>query len=242
MLSGDVESNPGPTQLQLVLETVKQIELRQASILADIQTIKDKQTATDRSVEELASKVEALEKEFSSVQGQSASAKTPVGTLTALSQEIAGLKASHDDTENRLRRNNLLFFGIGDTSAESWNDSEEKIKAFCSSKLNVNIEPRSVERAHRLGRFATGKTRPIIVKLCNYKDKEKILASGPKLKGTTYAIREDFSATVRLARRKLLQHARQIGTPFRLRFDKMIIDNSCYTYDPLDDSVKMTDK
>uniref|UniRef100_A0A1S4LJU1 Uncharacterized protein n=3 Tax=Ixodes scapularis TaxID=6945 RepID=A0A1S4LJU1_IXOSC len=68
---------------------------------------------------------------------------------------------SHDDLDNRSRRNNLIFFGIPDVQNETWATSEERIVSFCSEKLNIQIDSAAIERAHRLGRFTLTKKRPV---------------------------------------------------------------------------------
>lgn len=104
--------------------------------------------------------------------------------------------------------------------------------------MGIELDPSNLERSHRLGRFTENKSRPIIVKLLRFKDKESILAAGHKLKNTTFAVREDFSESVRLARGKLYQFAEPQNVPFKIRFDKLHIHNKRYIYDPISDCVK----
>ena len=52
------------------------------------------------------------------------------------------------DYESRMRRNNLLFYGIGEERNEN---CTEKIEHFLKNILNVN-EPVAIQRAHRLGK------------------------------------------------------------------------------------------
>lgn len=81
------------------------------------------------------------------------------------------------------------------------------------------------------------KKRPIIVKLAHFKTKDTILACGPKLKDTSYAIREDFAFATRLARSKLIQFIRPKKCAFKLNVDKLHVGHKCYVYDPVSDSV-----
>lgn len=154
-----------------------------------------------------------------------------------LKHDIAALKAASVDVSNRLRRNNLLFLGIDDTDKETWKDSEDKVLAFCKDKLAFEIFPNSIERAHRIGTHSPHKKRPIIVKFVNFKTKEEILSCGPKLKNTNFAVREDFAATARLARSKLLKFIRPAKCAFKLRLDRLHVGQKCYYYDAPSDSV-----
>ncbi|CAN8016762.1 unnamed protein product [Ixodes persulcatus] len=66
----------------------------------------------------------------------------------------------------------------------------------------------------------------------NYLEAVKCLQkANQKLKGTRVAISEDFPISVRLARRHLLDFARPKGTPYRLRHDKLFINDKCYVFD-----------
>lgn len=120
---------------------------------------------------------------------------------------------------------------------ESWEQSEVQIITFCRDKLDVSLDTNNIERAHRLGRFQENKNRPIIVKFMRFKDKSQILSCGGKLKGTSFSIREDYSARVRLARKKLYLYAQERRLPFKIRFDKLIIGNKRFVYDAQTDSV-----
>ena len=61
-----------------------------------------------------------------------------------------------------------------------------------------------IERAQRLGQFQErGRPRKIVVKLLRIKDRELILSSAKKLKGTRIYINEDFSEAVQLRRKEL---------------------------------------
>lgn len=179
-----------------------------------------------------------LEKKFVTNQGKSPPLESlPTAEIASLSSKIKQLTDKCDDAENRLRRSNLLFFGIKDENTETWAQSEAKIVSFCSTNLGINVNNADIERAHRLGRYCADKMRPIIVKFAHYKDKSKIIQSSRKLKETPFFIREDYSARVRLARQKLYSFGQQSNTIFKIRFDKLSIDKKQYTYDAITDTV-----
>ncbi|KAM7298776.1 uncharacterized protein ISCGN_019345 [Ixodes scapularis] len=245
LLSGDIETNPGPDdcpQLASILQTVQRIEQGQSQLLTEIRGIKETQTRTDGLVQELSLRVTALEGEITSLKSPVQGAELPSSTVQSLTQQLEALRVSSDDANNRLRGNNPLFFGLQDSQSETWAQSEGMVVAFCAGELGINIDPNNVERAHRLGKYAENKNRLIIMKLTHFKDKERILARGLKLKDTNFAIREDFSTDVRQARSKLIQFAKTQNTPFKLRFDKLIIGNSCYAYDIASGDVKRTNR
>lgn len=76
------------------------------------------------------------------------------------------------------------------------------------------------------------------MKFAQFKDKCSILSAGPKLKGSSISIREDFSARVRLARKKLYAYAKQNNSDsFKIRFDKLQMDEKQFYYDAQSDAV-----
>lgn len=137
-LSGDTESNrsnPGPYGVQesstqtdagdisAFLEMLTKIQSGQKKkILADLADIRTNGYATDEKVKNLTERVGLLE------QGSSQS-----------SNSLDALKASTDHSENRLGRNNLLFFGFEDNPLETWKQAEETVAAFCSARLGVSL-------------------------------------------------------------------------------------------------------
>lgn len=103
--------------------------------------------------------------------------------------------------------------------------------------MGITLEKSQIERAHKIGRFQANKSRPVVVNFCHFKDKESILASGSKLKSTDYAVREHFSLRIRQARKKLFEFAKPRSSFFKIRYDKLLLDDCCYVYDAVSDRV-----
>nr|XP_047143985.1 uncharacterized protein LOC124817677 [Hydra vulgaris] len=61
------------------------------------------------------------------------------------------IKEKIAELEDRSRRNNLRFIGIRDKANETWEESEQKIKDFLNTKLNIQ-EKNLIDRAHRVGK------------------------------------------------------------------------------------------
>lgn len=70
-----------------------------------------------------------------------------------------------------------------------------------------------------IGRFRSSKTT--VENVFSFKDKEVILSSGHKLKGTEVAVRKDFSVPIRHACRKVLEFAKQ-HMKHRIKFGVII--------------------
>lgn len=246
MLSGDVESNPGPMSkteaetFDAALTAIRNLESGLAAVLANLKTVTDNQEITRKEIKALTAQVAALGTNASSP--SSAATVTNSNTLQSIATQLQTITTRCDDAENRMRRSNLLFFGIEDDGKEDWAASEQKIIAFCSEKLKIPTSSEQFERVHRLGKYTENKSRPIIAKFSSFKDKDNILSSARKLKGTNFSIGEDFSFSTRLARRKLIAFARELNKPFKLVVDKLHIDKKTYLYDTTTETVVLLDR
>lgn len=136
-----------------------------------------------------------------------------------------------DDSEDRQRRCNLVFYGFEDASDETWAQSEKRFMDLCLANLEVSVQPRDIERAHRIGRFQPSKNRPIIVRFCHFKDRELVLSNAKKLKDTNYSISEDLSPNTRKARKHLIEFGKASRKAYKLRYNKLTIDGTTYVFD-----------
>ncbi|CAN8029884.1 unnamed protein product, partial [Ixodes persulcatus] len=167
LLAGDVEQNPGPNERLLVSASIGTAYRTGAIAAADsIASHAAMATTVECKMTGVEERVTCLEQ------------RRPLSTdnVSGMSQDIAALKAAAYDAENRLRRNNLLFFGLPDNQSETWDQSEDAVLSMVTETMGIVIEKPNIERAHRIGRFQSNKNRPIVEKFCRFKDKETILA------------------------------------------------------------------
>ncbi|KAM7313020.1 uncharacterized protein ISCGN_002941 [Ixodes scapularis] len=244
LLSGNVEMNPGPfTQEQTkrileVLELLPGIHKNQDVILAEMAAIKQTQTSVEEKLTSVFSTLESLKKDVTSLKSLETKVQQIQVASTELAEQFNQLANSHDDLENRYRRNNLIFYGVNEDTNETWATSETKVLQLCETVLGIKIDHSHVERAHRLGRHNAERSRPIIVNLSSFKTKQTILSQTPKLKNSGISIGEDFSANVRHERSKLLGFARTQNSQFKLRYNKLIIGNKVFYYENSEQRVK----
>ena len=142
--------------------------------------------------------------------------------------ENKSLKTKLRDIEDRSRRNNLRIDGVIESEKETWEETEEKVLNIFTNELGIR-EAIVIERAHRTKkrRHSTNENRPqtIVLKLLNYKDKQKILKSAKKLRGTGIFINEDFSReTVEIRKKKWekVLELRAQGKYAILQYDQII--------------------
>ena len=133
------------------------------------------------------------------------------------------LKEKLRSLEDRSRRNNLRIDGVAGDEKETWSDTEGKIQQLFTDQLGTpNI---TIEREHRSGSRNAGKPRTIVMKLLNYKEKERILKNASKLKGTNIFIYEDFSYETTQIRKRLwakVKALRKSGKYAVLQYDRIV--------------------
>lgn len=79
------------------------------------------------------------------------------------SDSIAGIEERLNDAEDRLRRCNLVFYGISEGESESWSESEKLVTDICNTNLKMALEPKDIHRAHRIGKIAREKNAPFLL-------------------------------------------------------------------------------
>ena len=142
--------------------------------------------------------------------------------------------------ESQSRRNNLIFHGFteeGQGSAETWDESEEKVLKYLREELSLDLREFEIERAHRLG--GTGNQRPIIVKFLNFKTKEKIKSKiRQKLTDdedwvNPHRVADDFAQGVREDRKELFKYMKLAKGEERnayITFNKLIIGGAAFIF------------
>ena len=113
-----------------------------------------------------------------------------------LAEDLRKFQNRMDSIEDQSRRNNLKFYGIGETPhPESWETSENLVRGLIREKLKIDDSSIEITRAHRLRKTPDedeSGPRAIIVKFEKFKDRQTILSASRLLKDTTLSISEDF--------------------------------------------------
>lgn len=149
----------------------------------------------------------------------------------SLKKEIYMLQQKIDILENHSRRNNLVFYGIEESEAETWSDCEKKIVSILKTYLHLEISLDCFERAHRLGEKKSKGSRPIIGKFVTFKTKDLILSHASKFKNTQFSVSEDFSRRVQEIRNQLkpwLITVKKNGAHAFLRYDKLVVNKQTF--------------
>ena len=230
-----------------------QHETLSMSILIDIQ--KNCQDL-NKKFDKMDKSVNQLKKANKKLQDQNLKLTKTVNTLaTTVSElEYSALETSSklDQLEGQSRRQNLKFFDIEESNNETWEASEEKVRTYIRTELEIDDSNISIERAHRLP--GKNKPRPIIVKFSFYKDKDRVIKRYRELRKTAreasaednvsngasgggvdrVRVSEDFPDRVRKVRSALIPFLRQSirsGRNAYLRHDKLVVNGNAYVFD-----------
>lgn len=219
--------NPGPT----VEEMFDQLMKGQSSILTELSDIRNRLTATENTVTLLNSRWTELDKVLHDVREKSSQIQTLQDKVLSLENVIEQQTNKITDLEDRSRRSNLVVYGIKDQADES--DQVLRAQVIDNVFTKILKQPStSVARIHRLGKRVGN--RPVIVYFQDFLEKEAILRSASKLKGTDIFIQNDFSQST-LRKRKLLWQSAKAdkanGKSVSLISDKLKIDGVTYTWD-----------
>lgn len=163
--------------------------------------------------------------------------------LAELEQRVKILTDRAEDSENRSRRENIRIIGLKE-GAEG-NQAVRFFETWLPDTLGLETKRGSIkiDRAHRaLGPPKKNYNRPVIIKLHNFSDKQRILAAVRGKGEITYQgnkiyIRQDLSAQVRDARRQfngVCERLIQRGLRFQMRYPASL----CFTFDGEERSFK----
>ncbi|XP_077484497.1 uncharacterized protein LOC144094420 [Amblyomma americanum] len=218
-------------------EMLAELLAGQRKMAEDIADIKRFQQRVNSRFEALESRVSALESGSPTSNGD-ASDGAVQPQLNSLSEVVSKLASRNDELENRSRRNNLIFHGLAEEDEET-----NKALFIAVTKVfidNLQLDCPKIERYHRLGRKQEGRPRPVIVKLLDFREKTQALKNAHRLKNSGISLSEDFSAHVRLIRKKIwdaTQSYRDSGSKVHLRYDHVFIDSVRYNWDDVEKSL-----
>lgn len=197
----------------------KETEEENISLQDVYNLIKEMRVDMDKKYSAIESKVEALEKQMSTVEEkltkkiiqETEKAKKSIeedvnASFQFLEAELATkiasldkIKNDHNNLEQYTRKNSVRLFGVKEIEDEETTPERNAVKIF-EDNLRVSLEDNEIEIAHRAGKYSpegkfdAKKARPILIKFQSHKSKEKIMKSKREFKGSNYWIAEDLTA------------------------------------------------
>lgn len=234
LVCGDIESNPGPTEKEML----EALLAGQAKTNEIIEAIRSNQNVIESKISTLTERVQRMDQQLlllNKLGNQVSEIETSVSNFE---QGLSSLSRKVDDLENRSRRNNLILHGLDEVKGETGEELLTRVKdKVFQEKLQLTAE--TIERCHRLGKKQENKSRPVIMRFMDYREKESVLMTAHKLKDTPFSLSEDFSFRVREIRRKLWKSAvkdKEDGAKVKLIYDKLSINSVLFGWDELNDS------
>lgn len=149
--------------------------------------------------------------------------------IIELEAENKTLKQNVIHLERRVRKNNLIIFGI---SVEEPNLTTSVLKIF--NDIGVTIEVGDLNDVYRI---TTTNSNPVVVEFISYQQKLLVLKNVHKLKGKNIFVAKDLSIEDRKKNKILLHHQKQARAKGELAYikgEKLYIGNQPYTINQLE--------
>ena len=204
----DQDEGETSTVSTVIDSTMSQLETFQDTTKKDIEELKSSQTFIGEQAKQNA---DALKKDKGLIAGLLEQAQKNEDMINELQTKNLYLEAYS-------RRENLKFMNIKEeTTIDEKEDTEEVLRSFLERDLGFadarNVE---IQRVHRNGKSKDGKPRPILARFLRFKDVQKIISLGHRLKDTDYQIFRDYPAEIINRRRSQMESfkaARKKGIP-----------------------------
>ena len=187
-------------KLDAIEEAVNNLGKSFGKLEVRIHTLEDAYATTKRDVEDLKESLNANETDKKAtaerIQKLEENTKSSLAALQKENDELlANFKLIEDKNlylEAYSRRENIKFENIPEEETNK-EDTEMALRTFLETELGfgdaANVE---IQRVHRLGKKRGESPRPILARFLRYKDCEKLLSLGHRLRGTNYKMYQDL--------------------------------------------------
>ena len=153
----------------------------------------------------------------------------------ALSDGENKVKEQLVDLKCREMWDNLLFYNVDEERGETDDACMKKVLGIIEYEMRIENARRDMrlQRAHRIGRFINGKTRPIVAKFVLYPDRERVRKASSVLReaNSKYGVSQQFPKEIQDRRKALvpiMKQARNEGKDAYIVVDKLYIDKVLY--------------
>ena len=209
-------------KLDVIQSSLGKIESKIATLETRTQELETFQDTTKKDIEELKSSQTFIGEQAKQNADALKKDKVLIAGLLEQAQKnedmINELQTKNLYLEAYSRRENLKFMNIKEeTTIDEKEDTEEVLRSFLERDLGFadarNVE---IQRVHRNGKSKDGKPRPILARFLRFKDVQKIISLGHRLKDTDYQIFQDYPAEIINRRRSQMESfkaARKKGIP-----------------------------
>ncbi|XP_063628208.1 uncharacterized protein LOC134799703 [Cydia splendana] len=140
-----------------------------------------------------------------------------------LEEKIDKQQKNIDYLENKLRKKNLIFFGVQE-SEQNYDDLVQLILDVIKETMKIKCEGWEIENVNRIGK-KSDRIRPIVTTFTTIGRKMEVLRSKRKLENSGIYIKEDYSPAVLQKRKELQDDVKrewEAGNKVMLIYDKMV--------------------
>jgi len=244
LLSGDVETNPGPPKRGppggRPKEPTKEEQMK--ALQDKVQAYEDKIDCLEKDVAAHKEEISGLKSTVSGMTGFEAEVKEMKAKMESISDVYGDLQEKMHDVDKAIK-NNLLFYGLVPEYLPEM-ASNLTLKIHNLFKFNLGIS-RQLSLS-KVARLTTGPEirgcRPVLVAFTNFQDREEVLSKSKLLKTANIYVSEDLSRKTRENRHELSKYMRFVKrkAPHKkcvIRYDKLYIDNQPYAFDEIEGKV-----
>lgn len=205
--------------LDAVVKQMNERIMKLESTVADLTTSLQ---FSQREIDDLKSTIKQHEKEK---QDTKVKMDQQADVINSSKVEIESLEDRCNYMEDYSRRNNIRITGVEEQSGnETWEQTAAKVLSLLDDKMQLpDLE---LERAHRVGLRRDARPRTIVARFCRYSDREAVMRSARKLRGTNIYINDDLCAAsqaIKNAQMPKLKQARAQGKIAFFRHTKLIV-------------------
>ena len=214
----DIESNPGPDNFELAIESLG-TKLMSAinEVKKTVNDVKETQMEMKVKLENISDSVDLLKKDLGSTNSRVKDLEEEqhihrldidalCETLAKIDTRVDALEETAEKQEQYSRRENIILHGVSEEQNEDYNKIRQKV----TNILNNNVKSKrwqesDILRSHRLGTPISNKIRPIIVRFVQFHDKLSVLKARDELKKIGIGVAGDLTKKQRseLARLRL---------------------------------------
>ena len=231
-LGGDIEVNPGPPVERHELDAAMK-SLRSSMAEDTQQALKEMTDQLAGEIQKLSLCMKTVTDKLENIQGELAEVKSKLSYHEDFIEHISDRQGEIDHRlrklednierqEQRSRRDNVILYNVPEIENESFEDSENKFLETVNSVLPDSLERRDIKRAHRIGKAAPDKTRPLIASMNRSSDKYSILRTREELKKKGVGVSADRTVSQRAQLREAREAGLLPGRPDRRITDQRI--------------------
>ena len=218
VMSGDVETNPGPGYND-VMKELKEFRQANEELLKDLKTemtsLKKEVTNLRTDLDTVKGRVDQCERDIDTIHDEFK------GDMFTFSSRLERIESQIEKQEIYSRRDNLIFHGVPNEENETQTTTQEKIVKL----LNDNVPEREWSgddfvRVHRLRSKQSGQ-QPVIARFLRTDDRYRVLNCRQQLKSNEVGVSTDLT----VKQRDQLNKLKQEGKKGYFKQGKLVVDH-----------------